>query len=214
MRSGQSSHSPPIRQPLLPTVPNPPVPHSNPISSRPPPSEWDQAQHPPGGMLDPGGLLRQPGSPTALPRAAPSPLLPMFQRVLSLQRFLDPFVTSVSVRHQTCEPLFLPALSPNVMCVCCYFYVHLLYVLVKVAFPLVRTYQAIRESAVNGLKKIWGWELDKEIALEILEPLFPAFCMLLSLPLNYLRTGLDELLYLQCFIITFDHCLYPKPMLK
>ena len=178
MQSEQSSHSPPNRQPLLPAVPNPPVPHSNPISSRPPPSEWDQAQHPPGGMLDPGGLLRQPGSLTALPRAAPSPLLPMFQRVLPLQHFLDPFVTSVSVRHQTCEPLFLPALSPNVMCVCCYFYVHLLYVLVKVAFPLVSTYQAIRESAVNGLKKICDDEnLIKKLHLRFLNHCFrPSVC--------------------------------------
>ena len=206
MRSEQSSHSPPIRQPVLPTVPNPPVPHSNPISSRPPPSEWDQAQHPPGGMLDPGGLLRQPGSLTAFPRAAPSPFLPMFQRVLPLQRFLDPFVTSVSVRHQTCEPLFLPALSPNVMCVCCYFYVHLLYVLVcKGCFSTCQYLPGNQGICCQWLKKdMWRWELDKEIALEILEPLFPAFCMLLSLPLNYL----------QCFIITFDHCLYPKPMLK
>ena len=45
-----------------PHRPPPPVSHTNPISSLP--SEWVQAQRPPGGMLVLGGLLHQPGSLT------------------------------------------------------------------------------------------------------------------------------------------------------
>ena len=160
MQSEQSSHSPPNRQPLLPTVPDPPVPHSKPISSRPPPSEGDQAQRPPGGMLDPGGLLRQPGSLTALPWAPPSPPL---QRSSESCRFsassfplsrASPYAT----KHDPADLYFWLHFNP-MLCVCVVFLWSSIVCSCKFCFTTC-LYKAIRESAVNGSKR---WELDEEI---------------------------------------------------
>ena len=144
MRSEQSSHSPLNRQPLLPAVPNPPVPHSNPISSRPSPSEGDQAQPPlwrdarPGRAPTPARLahcLSQRGAIASPSNVPASPAASARPRPLCDAGLRTPPNTS------TCEPLFLASLFAKVMCVC-YFYVHLLYVLVNVVFPLVHTRQS------------------------------------------------------------------------
>ena len=143
-----------------PPSPTPPSPILIPSPLALLPQRGIKPNPPSGGMLDPGGLLRQPGSLIALPWAPPSPPL---QRSSESCRFsassfplsrASPYAT----KHDPVDLYFWLHFNP-MLCVCVVFLWSSIVCSCKFCFTTC-LYKAIRESAVNGSKR---WELDEEI---------------------------------------------------